>query len=213
MPPRRQARPATQLYLVTPPVKDAQLFAADLRAALDAADFAAVLLKFPIEQEAAVRPAVAMLAPLVQGRGVALLLDGRADLASSLPADGAHLTGVDALRRAIPSLKPERIAGAGGMKTRHDAMLAGESGADYVMFGEPDPAGRRPEFGALVERIAWWAELFELPCVGYAADCEEAAALAAAGADFVAVGDLVWTGDIGAAAKRAAASIAAARVE
>ena len=48
-------------------------------------------------------------------------------------------------------------------------MLAGEAGADYVMFGEPDRRGGRPPFDAIVERVEWWAELFELPCVGYAA--------------------------------------------
>ena len=38
-------------------------------------------------------------------------------------------------------LKPERIVGVGGLATRHDAMLAAEQGADYVMFGEPDQVG------------------------------------------------------------------------
>jgi thiamine-phosphate pyrophosphorylase len=35
--------------------------------------------------------------------------------------------------------------------------------------------------------VAWWAELFEVPCVGFAASLEEVEALAAAGADFVAL--------------------------
>ena len=38
---------------------------------------------------------------------------------------------------AIESLKPERIVGAGFLRTRDEAMTAGEMGADYVMFGEP----------------------------------------------------------------------------
>ena len=207
MPPRPQARLPTRLYLITPPVKDARRFAADLATALDAGGFAAVLLNFADEQEAEPAEAVAALVPLVQGRGIALLVDGSTELAARLKADGAHLTGVEALQRAIPRLKPQRIAGAGGLKTRHDAMLAGESGADYVMFGEPDAAGGRPPFPAIVERIAWWAELFELPCVGYAANFEELGALAAAGADFVAVRNLVWDGNVVAAVKRAAAAV------
>ena len=71
-------------------------------------------------------------------------------------------------------------------------MTAAELGADYVMFGEPGEAGARPAFGAIEERIAWWAEVFEAPCVGYAAEAAEVAALAAAGADFVALGDWLW---------------------
>ena len=59
----------------------------------------------------------------------------------------------------MPALKPKYIAGCGGLATRHDAMLAGESGADYVMFGEPDRDGHRPRFEAVLERVAWWAEV------------------------------------------------------
>jgi thiamine-phosphate pyrophosphorylase len=71
-------------------------------------------------------------------------------------------------------------------------MAAGEAGADYVLFGEPDAKGQRPSAEAIAERLQWWAELFEPPCVGFAASREEASEFAAAGADFVLVGDFVW---------------------
>ncbi len=104
-------------------------------------------------------------------------------------ADGAHLNGIEAFLEAVPALKPDRIAGCGGIHSRHDAMLAAETGADYLMFGEPDAGGRRPTFDAILERVAWWAEVFEIPCVGFAGSLDEVGPLSAAGADFVAVGD------------------------
>jgi thiamine-phosphate pyrophosphorylase len=107
-------------------------------------------------------------------------------------ADGAHLTGIDAFKAASPALKPARIAGCGGLATRHDAMLAGESGADYVMFGEPDTTGRRPSFEAVLERVAWWTEIFEVPCVAFACNLAEVEQLARANAEFVAVTDEIW---------------------
>ena len=97
-------------------------------------------------------------------------------------------------------LKPDRIAGVGGLSTRHDSMAAGEAGADYVLFGEPDAKGQRPSVEAIAERLQWWAELFEPPCVGFAASREEAREFAAAGADFVLVGDFIWADPRGAAA-------------
>jgi thiamine-phosphate pyrophosphorylase len=45
---------------------------------------------------------------------------------------------------------------------------------------------------AIEERVGWWSEVFEIPCVGYAASLDEIAPLALAGADFVALGDFVW---------------------
>jgi len=79
-------------------------------------------------------------------------------------------------------------------------MLAAEAGADYVMFGEPDENRNRPSFDAVVERVAWWAEVFEIPCVGFAATLDEVQPIAAAGADFVAVGDCIFADARGCAA-------------
>jgi thiamine-phosphate pyrophosphorylase len=143
---------------------------------------------------------VKALAPAIQDGGAALVLDGHVELVARAGADGAHLTGIAALEEALPSLKPDRIAGVGGLTTRHDSMAAGEAGADYVLFGEPDAKGQRPSAEAIAERLQLWAELFEPPCVGFAASREEAYEFAAAGADFVLVGDFIWDDPRGAAA-------------
>ena len=149
----------------------------------------------------------------MQRRDVAVLLDGHPDLAARAGADGAHLTGIETFTAALALLKPDRIAGAGGLHSRHDAMLAAETGADYVMFGEPPaPPARGREwrppmpFDEVEERLTWWAELLELPCVGYAAEPDEVGPLARTGADFVALGDWIWTKPQGAAAIVAAAA-------
>jgi thiamine-phosphate pyrophosphorylase len=182
---------APRLYLVTPAIGETKAFADALAAALGAADVAAVLLRLKPAAERDLINVVKALAPVVQQTGAALMLDGHADIAARAGADGAHLTGIEAFGAALPSLKPARIAGCGGLKTRHDAMLAAEQGADYVMFGEPETGGDRPSFGAIVERLEWWSELFQIPCVGFAASMDEIGPLAKTGAEFVAV-DCVW---------------------
>jgi thiamine-phosphate pyrophosphorylase len=189
---RSDRRPRTRLVLTTALVVEPQSLAPIVAASCRAADVAAVIVRLAPGGDADLAMRVHALAPSVQTSGAALLLDGRADLAVKTAADGAHLYGVDALAEALLQLKPDKIAGCAGLKTRHDSMIAAESGADYVMFGEPDEAGRRPGFDAVRERVAWWAELFEAPCVGYAATLEEAGALARAGADFVALADAIW---------------------
>ena len=185
-------RPAPRLYLVTPPIAEAPAFSAQLAAALGVGDVAAVLLRLAAADERTQINRAKTICPIVQERGAALLIDGHADLVARAGADGAHLTGLAAFSEAIEQLKPERIVGVGGLATRHDAMVAAEAGADYVMFGEPGAAGERPGFDAIAERVAWWAEVFEIPCVGYAASMDEVAPLARAGADFVALGDWLW---------------------
>ena len=184
---------------MTPPLGDPASFGRELAAALDAGDVAAVLLRLADSDERTLVNRAKAIATVVQPRDIALLLDGRADIAIRAGADGAHLTGIAALTASLGALKPDRIAGSGGLRSRHDAMLAAEAGADYAMFGEPDHSGghgnqgNRPAFDTVLEWIAWWAELFQPPCVGYAANLDEVGALAQAGADFVALGDWIWT--------------------
>jgi len=195
-------RHAARLYLLTPligegagsrtsEVRDVAGFSQSLAQSLRGTDVAAVLLRLADADERGLINIIKAAAP-VQDAGAALLVEGRADLVARGGADGAHLIGIEALQAALPRLKPDRIAGAGGLETRHDAMVAGEAGADYVMFGEPDADGVRPSLAAIIDRVAWWAELFEIPCVAYAGGLDEIEPLVAAGADFVALGSAVF---------------------
>jgi len=193
------SRPAPRLYLATSEIDDPSQLLNELPALLAAADIAAVLVRLKTTDQRTMIARAKALAPVIQNAGAAVLLDGHVELVARAGADGAHLNGIAALEEALPSLKPDRIAGVGGLATRHDSMAAGEGGADYVLFGEPDAKGQRPSVEAIAERLQWWDELFEPPCVGFAASREEAAEFAAAGADFVLVGDFIWADPRGAA--------------
>jgi thiamine-phosphate pyrophosphorylase len=191
-PAKAEPRPAPRLYLVTPLVEDATAFAVDLAVALAAGDVAAVLLRLAPADERSMINAAKALGSVAQGKDVALLLDNNVGLVARAGADGAHVTGLAKFTEQIVELKPAWIAGAGGMTSRHDAMTAAELGADYIMFGEPDEDGSRPSFESIEQRIAWWSEVFEAPCVAYAAALSEVAPLVKAGADFIALGDWIW---------------------
>jgi thiamine-phosphate pyrophosphorylase len=184
------------LYLVTPFLSgaDANAFASVFAEVLDAAAIACALVRVA---PGARTDAKAILAPLLRAAAAAdcaLLIETDARLAARLGADGVHVAGASAdLAAAIESLKPERIVGAGSLRTRDEAMVAGELGADYVMFGEPRRGARAMDLEALAERVSWWAEIFETPCVAYADTISAARELARAGADFVAVDEAIWS--------------------
>jgi thiamine-phosphate pyrophosphorylase len=198
--------PRQRLYLITPLVDDAASFAPELERALGSGDVAAVLLRLAQSGERSLIERVKTIGAAVQSRDIALLVDGHPEIVARAGADGSHLTGITAFAASLATLKPDRIAGAGGLRSRHDAMLAGETGADYVMFGEPGRDGGRPAFEETQERLTWWAELLEIPCVAYAASKDEFAALAHTGADFLALGDWIWSAPGSAADAIAAAA-------
>jgi thiamine-phosphate pyrophosphorylase len=190
-------RPLPRLYLATPPVDDPQALLGVLAELLRAADIAAVLLRLKPSDPRTLLSRIKALAPTIQDNGAALLLDGHVDLVARAGADGAHLSDLEALEEALPTLKPDRISGVGRLATRHDAMTAGERGADYVLFGEPDENGQRPSMQAICERLQWWDEVFELPSVGFANTLEEVGAFTTAGADFILAGDFIWSASEG----------------
>jgi thiamine-phosphate pyrophosphorylase len=202
-------RPATRLYLILPPLTDAAQFKPVLAAALAAGEVACVLT--PESARMDIKPIAQKLIPMAHERDVAFLIAGDPRLATRTGADGVHVAyAPDVIANAVSSLGTDAIVGAGALTTRDDAMAAGEAGASYVMFGEPNADGARPAAEQTLERVAWWAEIFNVPCVGYAGSLDEIGPLAEAGAEFVALGDAVWQHDSGPAdaIKRANAILA-----
>jgi thiamine-phosphate pyrophosphorylase len=215
MPLTPQKSPRCSLYLFTPLLSaaDADAFGKIFAGALAAAPVACALVRFAPGSEAHAKAIVAPLLPPARDADCAMLIEKDARLAARLGADGVHVAGDgEELAEAIESLKPERIVGAGSLRTRDDAMNAGEMGADYVMFGEPHGGAQTMGLASLMsltERVVWWAEIFQTPCVAYADTIAEAGALAEAGADFIALGDAIWGSSSPAAAVREAYGLVA----
>jgi thiamine-phosphate pyrophosphorylase len=204
---------AARLYLITPILEDAS-FAPRLAEACGTGAVAAILLRLASADERGLTNQVKALAPLAQEHGAAMLVsvEGKADLANVAArggADGVHVPGDPAhVRDLRDRLKSERAIGVGAIRTKDDAMTLGEAGADYLLFGEPRPDGSLPSLESVVERASWWAEIFETPCVAYAPSLDVVGTLAATNAEFVALGDAVWSHPDGpAAAVKAAAEI------
>ena len=209
-----------QLYLVTPIVAEPDGFLDLLAAACAPGGVAALLLRMEPADERTLIKRLKALCPPAQERGAAVIAEVRGEgldpvtVAARGGADGVHVSGgVGALKDLRARLKDERILGCGALKSRDDCMTAGEAGVDYLLFGEPRPDGTLPGLDAVAERAAWWAEIFETPCVAFAPRIEDLATLAATGAEFVALGDAVWTHPDGPEAAVRAALDALAKAE
>jgi len=203
-----------RLYLLTPrlTLADAPEFAPRFAEAVKAGAAASALVRLAAGSEGDAKRIAAPLVEIAVANDCALLIEHDARLAPRIGADGAHIAGVGPeFEAALHTLHPDRIVGVGALRLRDEAMSAGELGADYVMFGEPRRDDWTPPAEETLERVSWWADIFETPCVGYAATLEAAGALAQAGADFVALSDVIWQApSVGEAAREAARLIAAA---
>ena len=182
-----------RLILVTPVCTSAHDLVPALTSAIAAGRVDAVILRLGDGDDRSLINCVKALGPIVQDGGAALLLQDHVHLVVRAGADGVHLTQSSALEEALALLHPQdRIVGCAGLRARHDAMEAAESGCDYVMFGEPFADGGHLPVASVIERGQWWAELFQTPCVVYVPDIKDVAAAAATGAEFVALGEAIF---------------------
>lgn len=163
-----------------------------LAAALDSAELAAALI-VPAAGAELDKAAAEPLVGRAKKAGVATLLLADAQLARTLGADGVHLGTLKdlqaAYRAAREVLGSGSVVGVDAGISRHAGMLLAEAGADYVGFGAPAHLKDREKARARRgELVAWWAEVFQVPCVAFDVEtAAEAASLAERGADFVAV--------------------------
>jgi thiamine-phosphate pyrophosphorylase len=203
-----------RLYLITPPaLADLAGFGRDLALALEAGDVAALQIRLKAASDDEIAAAVAALAPIARAHDVAVILNDRPDLAAALDCDGVHIGQDDMTFAAARKLMgKDRMIGVTCHDSRHLAMEAAEAGADYVAFGAfyPTTTKDAPTI-ADPEILSIWQEVMETPSVaigGITAD--NAAPLATAGADFLAVSAGVWAYPQGPAAAVAALNAAIA---
>jgi thiamine-phosphate pyrophosphorylase len=209
-------RDGCRVYLITPPRLDPAVFADLLASALDAGDVAAVQIRLKDVDDDTWRRAIDALRPVTQSRGMAFLLNDRADLVRATGSDGAHVG-----QEEMPAREARQLMGANAILgvtckgSRDLAMQAGEDGADYVAFGAFFPSGTK-EVTRFIgpDILQWWSELMELPCCAIGGiTAENCAPLVQAGTDFLAVVGAVWNHPDGPAAgvRTLNAAIAAAR--
>lgn len=89
--------------------------------------------------------------------GVAVFV--RDDVHAARRLDGLLLTKPADVADARRMLGDGQVIGALCGVDRHEAMEAGEAGADWILFGRADLDPDRA-----IEAAAWWTELFVLPC-------------------------------------------------
>ena len=208
--------PDCRLYLITPPqIADLPAFLTALEQALSAGDVAALQVRLKDVSDAEIERVTRAILPVARAHEVAVIMNDRPDLAAKLDCDGVHIGQDDAsyaeARRAVG---PQRMVGVTCHDSRHLAMEASESGADYVAFGAVFPTSTKEAPTACeLEVLTIWQETMQTPCVaigGITAD--NCGAVVAAGADFVAVSAYVWNHPQGpgAAVKALVAAIAEA---
>ncbi|MEM6660503.1 MAG: thiamine phosphate synthase [Pseudomonadota bacterium] len=194
-----QDREQPQLYLLTPPVFDLSTFPDQLAALLDAHDIACIRLALATHDEDRIARAADACRAVAHARDVAIVVADHAGLAERLGLDGVHLSSAkQSVRDARKALGPDAIVGSFCAASRHDGLIAGEAGADYVAFGPIAPFG---DIAAAEDDLfQWWSDVVEVPVVAEGGLSPASIARLAFSTDFFAIGEEIWSAEDPAAA-------------
>lgn len=186
--------PATQIYLVTPPFLTLLPFGDLLAGLLDAVEVACVRLALGTSDEDELMRAADTLRAICHARDVPLVMAEHYRLAARLGLDGVHLRdGSRRVRAAREALGANAIVGAFAGTSRHDGMTAAEIGADYVSFGPVAAGSLGDGTEAPLELFQWWSEMIETPVVAEGGLTLARTEEIARAADFLALGDELWS--------------------
>jgi thiamine-phosphate pyrophosphorylase len=183
-----------RLVLIWPDGGDRSEAAARLASTLAGGDVASLIVPQYGLSDDDFQALCEVLVPVAQDAGAAVMVAGDTRVAARVKADGVHVEGGPAaLADVVDRFGGRMMIGAGGVKTRDDALNLGELQPDYLFFGrfgydtKPEP---HPRNLGLAE---WWAEMVSIPCVVMGgSEASSVVAVAATGAEFVALSEAIF---------------------
>jgi thiamine-phosphate pyrophosphorylase len=197
-----------RIVLIAPRIDDPATLKSLITDAVEGGDVASLILPAYGDSEAVFQHRAEILVPMVQAHGIAVVIEDDTRVAGRVGADGIHFEGrKDGLEELIGKFQGRMMIGAGGARSRDDALELGEARPDYMFFGRfgydntPAPHPRNLSLGS------WWAQMIELPSIVMAGnEIASVETVAATGAEFVALSSAVFAEGTDPAAQIAAAN-------
>ncbi|TGQ57400.1 thiamine phosphate synthase [Mesorhizobium sp. M1C.F.Ca.ET.193.01.1.1] len=193
-----------RIVLIAPPLATAE----HICAAFGGGDVASLILPANGMDDATFQAFAEKIVPVAQAAGIAVIIAGDSRIAGRVHADGIHVeANRKELAETIERLADKMMVGAGGAKTRDEALELGEERPDYMFFGrfgydnKPEPHPRNLSLGE------WWAQMIQIPCIVMAGfELASVETVAATGAEFVALSSAVFANGLDPRAAVAAAN-------
>lgn len=188
--------PPCQLYLLTPPtIDDLSSFAKTLEAVLKAAPVASLQIRLKQASKDDIVRITKTLIPLCRAHNTLVIINDDPQITLETGADGVHLGQLDMnINLARQMLNQDAVIGVTCHNSKELAFKACSDGADYIAFGAYFKTRTKPQAPlADLEILTWWHEAIEIPSVAIGGiNPDNAQAVIAAGANFIAVSSGVW---------------------
>ena len=182
-----------QVYLVTPKDFELSKFSDQLDALLDRHEVACLRLAMNTLVETEIARAADSLRNICHAHDVPIVIESHIMMVERLGLDGVHLTdGARSVRKTRDLLGKTPIIGSFCGTSKHDALTACESGADYVSFGPIQGASLGDGNVADFDLFAWWSEMIEVPVVAEGGLSLQMIEKLREVTDFIGLQDEIW---------------------
>ncbi|MBX4335838.1 thiamine phosphate synthase [Bartonella raoultii] len=130
----------------------------------------------------------------IQKNGAALVIAGDSRIVGRTKADGLHIEGdLNMLEHLKNEKKEQKIIGFGNIRNRHCAMVAAETGIDYLLFGKLGADKKPNAHPRNLQLSEWWAKIMEIPAIVQAgSDIANFEEVLKTGSEFIAVEEMLF---------------------
>jgi thiamine-phosphate pyrophosphorylase len=176
------------LYAITPDLADTELLCQMVEASILGGARVVQYRNKVADQKLRIKQSLALL-EVCRKHGIPLIINDYVELCLTIDADGVHIGGDDGNIAAIKNMIGEdKILGVSCYGEFSRAEAAEKAGADYVAFGACFPSSTKPNAPRAELDLFTQAKKLNLPSVAIGGiTLENAASVAAAGADAIAV--------------------------
>lgn len=152
-----------------------------------------VLLKGAMSDGAFLRHVTALTGP-AQEAGAAVIIEGDSQTMGRAGADGLFIAADRAeVADAVARFSPKRIVGCGNIKNRHQAMEAGEAGADFLFIGKTDGDIRPEAHPRNLKLGGWCADVMQISVIAMGgSEVDSVIEVAQSGVEFVGLSRAVF---------------------
>ena len=182
-----------KLYIVSPAEFEIDTFAEQLKPILDTVEVSCFRLALSTQDEKIIGKSADLVRHICHSRDVAVVIENHFLLVQKYGLDGVHLSdGSRNVGKARKNLGKDTIIGAFCGSSKHDGLIAGEAGADYVSFGPLNKTTLRDGNIAHSDLFKWWSTMIEIPVLAEGALDKKVIGELKNLTDFLAFGDELW---------------------
>ncbi len=180
-----------RIILIIPPVKNAKELLTD---ALAGGDVASIILPIGAMESSVFQKHAETLTAIAHENDIAVLVESDSQAMGRSGADGLFIpSGLENLKDGIARFSPKRLVGYGGIKTRHNAMEAGELKPDFLFFGRLDGDIKPEAHPKNIKLGEWCADVMQISSIVMGGSLiDSVVEVAESGAEFVALASAIF---------------------